>query len=119
MALPPSVELNFTLGSKQSKPLVIRDLQQADSADFDSAFTSFRSRISRAIQSLSTQPTNAVDDSQEVPFTFSTSPFHNESELRLDYRVSVLQGRLRIEGRLVHEDRLSSLQPRISRQGTT
>ena len=85
MTLPPGVELRFTLGSKQSKPLVIGNLQRANSADFDPAFTSFRSRISRAIQSLSTQPTGTVHDSSEVPFTFSIFPFHNESELRLDH----------------------------------
>ena len=85
MTLPPGIELHFTLGSKQSKPLVISDLQQANSANFDPAFTSFRSWVSCVIQSLSTQPTGTVHDSQEVPFTFSTSPFHNESELRLDY----------------------------------
>jgi len=66
MTLPPGVELHFTLGLKQSKLLVIGDLQQAKSADFDPAFTSFCLQILRAIQSLSTQLTNAVHNSQEV-----------------------------------------------------
>lgn len=69
----PEIELYFTLGSKQSKPLVIRDLQCSNGPDFDHAFTSFRSRISRTIQSLSSQPTNTVHDSQEVLHVLLTS----------------------------------------------
>ena len=72
---PPEVEPSFTLGSKQSKPLVIGDLQRANSPSFDRAFTSFRSRVSHAIQALSIKPTNAIHDSQEVPFILSAPCF--------------------------------------------
>jgi hypothetical protein len=64
------IEPHFTLGSKQSpgrlkKKLVIGELQAAGPT-FDPAFTSFRSRISSAIQRMSSEPTNIVDDLQEV-----------------------------------------------------
>ena len=59
------VEPNFYLGAKQSKPLVIKSLQTHGAA-FDQAFTSFRSRVSIAINEMSHQPTNVVDESQEV-----------------------------------------------------
>lgn len=68
----PETEPHFTLGSKQSKSLVIGNLQRASNTDFDPAFTSFRSRVSRAIQSLNSQPTNAIYDSHEVLFALLT-----------------------------------------------
>jgi hypothetical protein len=71
----PEIASGFTLGSKRSKPLVIGDLQRADTPTFDQAFTSFRSRVSRAIQALSSKPTNAIHDSQEVLFILSMPCF--------------------------------------------
>ena len=75
VAPPPEIKPRFILGSKQPKQLVIEDLQRTSSADFDSAFTSFRSRVSRAIQLLSSQPTNAIYDSQGVLLTPSMRCF--------------------------------------------
>ena len=59
------VEPNFYLGAKQSKLLVIKSLQTHGPA-FDQAFTSFRSRVSIAINEMSHEPTNVVQESQEV-----------------------------------------------------
>ena len=66
------VEPRFTLGSRSQpgaddKKLVIGSLQ-ANGPTFDKAFTSLRSRVSNAIQTMSSNPTNVVDDSQEVMF---------------------------------------------------
>ena len=55
----------FTLGSKQSKKLKIGDLQ-ASGPTFNPAFTSFRSRVSIEIQKMSSEPANAVQDTQQV-----------------------------------------------------
>jgi hypothetical protein len=64
----PSLEAEpgFILGSKQVKQkLIIGNLQTAG-PDFDQAFTSFRSRISNAIQAMNSEPTNIVQDAQKV-----------------------------------------------------
>ena len=90
MAEKPSTS---TLGSKQLK-LAIGDLQ-ATGPTFDSAFTSFRSRVSNAIQKMSSEPTNVVQDSQQVMSisNFNSLP-HCVLELRLDCRIQVPQGRV-------------------------
>ena len=59
------VEPNFYLGAKQSEPLVIKDLQ-THGPTFDQAFTSFCSRVSTAINEMSSEPTNVIHESQEV-----------------------------------------------------
>ena len=59
------VESSFTLGLRQRKKLIIGDLQM-DGPTFDPAFMSFRSQVSNAVQAMSLEPTNIVNDSQEV-----------------------------------------------------
>lgn len=72
-AIPsPDAEPHFTLCAKHSNPkeklaIGVGKLQ-AGSPTFDQAFTSFRSRVSKAIHEMSSEPSNAVQDSQEVIF---------------------------------------------------
>lgn len=66
----PAIEPHFTLGSKQPKRKVIRDLQAVHSRTFDPAFTSFCSRVSHTINVISSKSTNVVQDSQEVMFFY-------------------------------------------------
>ena len=72
----PKAELHFTLGAKQTEvKLVIRDLQ-ASGPNFDQAFTSFCSQVSSTICAMSSEPSNIIQDSQEVTFIeFSTSRY--------------------------------------------
>jgi len=98
---PAMVSLSGTshmtvLGSKQ-KTQAIRDLLVDRSTDL--AFTSFCSRVSLAIQSLSREPENtvAVNDSHQVrPFISLISCFVTQSAP--GYRVSAYQGEIRVDG---------------------
>ena len=69
------VEPHFNLGAKQSKPLVIKDLQTHGPA-FDQVFMSFCSRISIAINEMSPEPTHVVLESQEVSMLISIYCLH-------------------------------------------